>query len=328
MKALIVVTPTDYNRLVFAHTRQAHYIPADEIIFVGSNELNELIKAEKDGLLQTSPSDPLSDGFIQKVSFINEDDILPFADVHACIAKHMAPLLAGRELPRGITGWYYQQFLKMQFARITPDETYMVWDGDTVPCGEFSMHSDIGVPYLDVKQEYHQEYFDTIRTIFPGTEKVIGPSFISEHMLIFSNIMRDLMDTIEINNNLEGPTFWEKIIHAIPPEKIQNSSFSEFETYGTYVAFRHPTTYKLREWHSFRLAAEFFDPMTICERDYIWLRKSFEAISFEKNQYVREDHKNLFDNPEYQEKLSARKMLEVAQEAFSDGYMESWDILG
>ena len=48
-------------------------------------------------------------------------------------------------------------------------------------------------------------------------------------------------------------------------------------------------------------------------------------FSFEKNQSVREDHKNLFDNPEYQEKLSARQMLEAVQPEFNGGYVEVWD---
>lgn len=320
MKALIVVTPEDYKRLQFSHERQAKYIPADEIIFIGRAEVGDLLSAEKESLPDTSP--------LSKASFINEDDILPFNDVHNVMKEVMEPLLNGAELPRGITGWYYQQFLKMEFARKTSEDSYLVWDGDTVPCGPISMYSDNGTPYLDLKQEFHQEYFDTIRTIFPGTEKVIGPSFISEHMLIVTDIMNGLTETIELNKVLAGEKYWEKILHAIPADKIQNSSFSEFETYGTYVAFRHPTNYRLREWHSFRLGAHFFDPNTICERDYEWLYKDFQAISFEKNQTIREDHKNIFDNPEYQSKLSARQILEIAQADFKEGYIETWDILG
>ena len=52
--------------------------------------------------------------------------------------------------------------------------------------------------------------------------------------------------------------------------------------------------------------------------------KDFDAISFEKGHYVREDHKNLFDNPRYQEKLSARQMLESVQDLFNGGYVEVW----
>ena len=43
----------------------------------------------------------------------------------------------------------------------------------------------------------------------------------------------------------------------------------------------------------------FFDVDTIGERDYAWLGRDFAAVSFEKNQSVREDNRNLFDNPAY-----------------------------
>lgn len=321
MNALIVVTPQDFERIAFGHERQAKYIPADKILFVGSAKVSELLEEEK--------KNNKADAFILKADFLLEDSLIPFDDVHKIMGECMAPLLNGQTLPRGITGWYYQQFLKMEYAKKTSDPEYMVWDGDTIPCGPFSMYAEDNVtPFLDVKQEFHSEYFDTINTLFPGTVKIIGPSFISEHMLIKTDIMKELIETIEAGDYLAGTSYWEKILRSIPVGKIQNSSFSEFETYGTYVAYRHPTTYRLREWHSFRLAGEFFDPNTICERDYEWLAKSFHAISFEKNQTVREDHKNLFDNPYYQEKLSAKQMLEVAQEEFKEGYKESWNILG
>jgi hypothetical protein len=133
-----------------------------------------------------------------------------------------------------------------------------------------------------------------------------------------------MLARIEGNAELAGTVYWEKIISAIPPELLMNNSFSEFETFGTFTALTDPSRYRLREWHSFRLGAQFYNPETICDRDFEWLYKDFQAISFEKNQFVREDHQNLFDNPEFQQKLSARKMLEVAQEAFEDGYVETW----
>lgn len=312
MKALIVLTPADFGRLTFCHEKQMKYIPADTIAFVGSEQVGDLLQKEN----------------LEKAIHIAEDSILPFSQVHEVMAKHMEPLLNGETLPRGITGWYYQQFLKMQYANICEDEEYMVWDGDTIPCTPFSMyHEETHTPFFDIKQEFHAEYFETLSVLLPGMHKVIGPSFISEHMLIRCEYMRELISAIEANDSIEGTYFWEKIINAIPADKIQNSSFSEFETYGTFVALKHQSAYRLREWHSFRLAAEFFDPHTMCERDYEWLARSFDAISFEKNQYVRDDHKNLFDNPEYQEKLSARQMLEIAQEEYKDGYKESWNIL-
>ena len=137
--------------------------------------------------------------------------------------------------------------------------------------------------------------------------------------------MHALLQKIESNNQFAGKSFWEKIIHSIPVEQIQEGVFSEFETYGTFTALTHTMDYRLREWHSFRLGAEFFDPEKITEKDFDWLGKDFDAISFEKNQYVREDHKNLFDNPMYQEKLSAKQMLQIIQPDFNGGYVEVWD---
>lgn len=307
---LIITKPDDFKRLSSHYNRMVDNLPSEKIILISSNPAAKYIEETN---LQNS------------IEYIDESSILKFDDVHAVLSKHMEPLLMGDTLPRGATGWYYQQFLKMLYAYHCPDDYYMVWDGDTIPCKPFSMfQEESGAPYLDLKNEYHEEYFLTLEKLLPGMRKCIRQSFISEHMLFNVNMMKQLIEKIESNDAIEGKTFWEKIIHAIPPTKIANASFSEFETYGTFMCFTHPTLYRLREWHSFRLGAEFFDPNTISDRDFEWLGKDFQAISFEKNQFVREDNKNLFDNPEYQQKLSARKMLQIAQEEFNGGYIEIW----
>lgn len=308
---LIITKPDDFKRLANHYKRLINNLPSNKIILISSEPVIKYIEES---------------GLSDYIEYIDENTILPFNTVHKVLEKHMTELLLGEDLPRGATGWYYQQFLKMLYAYHCPDEYYMVWDGDTIPCAPFSMfQEESGLPYLDLKNEYHEEYFSTIEKILPGMKKCIRKSFISEHMLFNCELMKQLIKTIESNSFIEGESFWEKILHAIPPMKVANASFSEFETYGTFVCFTNPSLYKLREWHSFRLGAEFFDPETICDRDFEWLGKDFQAISFEKNQFVRPDNKNLFDNPTYQSKLSARKMLEIAQEEFHGGYIEIWD---
>ena len=309
--ALIVVTAKDYERVRNQYHRLVADLPARHIFFVGSEEVADLVKTSNLG---------------EKAGFINENTILPFDAVHRVMTKALESLLQGQELPRGITGWYYQQFLKMQYARICEDSYYLMWDGDTIPCGKFSMfHEKTGVPYLDVKGEYHKKYFETMSRLLPGMRKCIEKSFISEHMLINCDIMRKLLDDIEGNGEIQGNAFWEKIISSIGVDDLQSNSFSEFETYGTYVALKYPAAYRLRNWHSFRYGGVFYSLDTISDSDYEWLGKDFFAISFEKGDYVREDHKNLFDNKEYQKKLSARQMLEIAQEEFEEGsYLEVW----
>ncbi len=309
--ALIMITAKDFERNKNNYCKLVKCIPARKLFFVGNAEVGLLVEAENLG---------------ERVEFINEDNILPFSKVHEVMTEHMASLLNGKDLPRGVTGWYYQQFLKMQYAMNCADEYYLVWDGDTIPCAEFSMfNEELELPYLDMKREFHKEYFDTLEMLLPGMRKCIEKSFIAEHMLFRCDIMKRLIKDIEENASISGRCFWEKIINCIDVSVIQNGGFSEFETYGTYVCFKYPTAYRLRDWHSFRLGGEFFDPNTISDEDYKWLSRDFFAISFEKGHFVREDHKNLFDNKEYQEKLTARQMLEIAQEEFHDGYLEVWD---
>lgn len=304
---LIMITPKDFRRLQCCYEHLVANMPGEKLYFVGNTEVGQLVEES---------------GLGEKVGFINEESILPFDMVN----EVMKQALGIEEVPRGITGWYYQQFLKMSYATQCKKEYYLMWDGDTIPCKPFSMYSpETGEPYLDLKTEYHEEYFVTLGKLLPGMHKCIQKSFIAEHMLMNCKIMCELIAAIESNDAIKGNAYYEKVLWAIDREKLQENSFSEFETYGTYVAFKHLTHYRLRDWHSFRHGGVFFDPQTISEEDYEWLGRDFFAISFEKGDFVREDHKNLFDNKEYQSKLSARQMLQIAQEEFKDGYMEVWN---
>lgn len=312
--AIILTTPTDFERLQDSYARMVRNLAPRKIVFIGSRKVQELIQQ----------SDVKG-----RVGFFDEDELIPFAEVH----KIMKELLQTEELPRGVTGWYYQQFLKMQYAFVCKEDYYLIWDGDTVPCKPFSMFREDGLPYLDLKQEYHEEYFHTIGNLFPGMRKSIAKSFISEHMLIRCDIMKQLIwdimgsstnDTAKNHIQTQSP-FYEKILRAIRPGQIMNTAFSEFETYGTYVTFRYTDAYCLRDWHSFRLGGEFFHPERMTDEDYAWLGKDFDAISFEKGHTVREDHEEIFTSPRYREKLSARQILELAQQEFQEGYKEIWD---
>jgi len=304
---LIMTTPKDFLRLKSNYHRLVRNIPNGQLIFVGNAEVGELAQQLNLG---------------ERVGFINEDDVLPFADVHGI----MQDVLQTNDVPRGVTGWYYQQFLKMQYSFCCEDDYYLVWDGDTIPCKPFTMFSDDGVtPLLDLKREFHEEYFVTLEKLFPGMHKCIEQSFISEHMLMKCEIMKKLIGDIMKNPQLKGESFYERIIRCIDKESLVSNSFSEFETYGTYVCFKHLGAYRLRNWHSFRYAGYFFRPDEITDSDYQWLGKDFDAVSFEKGNEVREDHDNLFNNKEYQAKLSARQMLEIAQQDFEEGYLEIWE---
>ena len=230
---LVMVTPKDFKRVECLYERMIQLLPARRVFFVGSEEVGRLVDEYKKTCF-------LEKEYVDKMDFLPEDNILTFADVHAVMMDALKDVLKGSELPRGITGWYYQQFLKMNYATFCGDEYYLVWDGDTVPCKSFSMFREgTETPYLDLKTEYHEDYFVTLQKLLPGMGKCIQKSFIAEHMLVKTGIMKDLIQTIESNVTLQGKTFWEKIIRAIDVDKLMSNSFSEFETYGTFVCFRY-----------------------------------------------------------------------------------------
>jgi hypothetical protein len=316
--AYIVLTPADFERLSVLHERLLASLPAERIYFVGRQEVGDRLAEEIAGA-------PVGSALALKAGFIDENSIIDFDSVHKVVSEIVSEASGGQKVERRVTGWYYQQFLKFALANHSSHDYYLVWDGDTVPCGDFSMFSDDGIPFLDTKSEYHEEYFNTLSRLFPGMEKVIKRSFIAEHMLFRCSTVRALTGEIEKDERLTGESFWERILRSMNGAQLMNTGFSEFETYGTYVSYRCPDSYRLREWHSLRYGGIFFDPNKISESDYRWLYNDFGAISFEKNHQVRDDTRGLFDNPRYQEKLSARQILEMVQQEFSSGeYMEEW----
>lgn len=305
--AIIVTTAADYKRVRNNYKRIVDLMPAEKLIFVGSEEVGRLVKEEP---------------FADRLDFINENDILPFDDVHNVVKA----ILERDDVPRGVTGWYYQQFLKMKYSEISEHPYYMSWDGDTVPTKSFSMIDEkTGKPYFDLKYENHEEYFITIGRLFKGMGKVIGKSFISEHMLFKCEFMREIISEIENNPKLQGDTFYEKILRAIRPGELVSNSFSEFETYGTYVALRHQEAYRVKNWHSIRYGSIYFIPDKITEEDYAWLSRDFDAVSYEKNQDYNPSIANLFVDPQYRNTLTPRQIVEAIQEGSSEGMVEVWE---
>lgn len=305
---IIVVKASDLERVKSLLFTLKRNMPVERLVFISSDEALDVLE---------------SVGY-QNAGFVNENDLLRFADVERIIKK----ILRTEAVPRGIVGWYYQQFLKMSYACICEDEYYLSWDGDTLPCKKFSMFSaDNKTPCFDLKHEYCEEYFITMGKIIPGMHKVIEKSFISEHMLFNVNIMKNLIKTIEANNNLPGEKFYEKILYSINPEKIRYSSFSEFETYGTYVALTNPSAYRLRDWHSMRFGSFFFKPNEMDDAELAWLSKDFDAVSFEKDDMLITEYYELFHNEKYVNNLSARQILEAIQEEAYEyaNVKEVWD---
>jgi hypothetical protein len=177
-------------------------------------------------------------------------------------------------------GWYFQQFLKLQFAFVEPaDDFYLIWDADTIPLRPMRFFDSNGRMLLTKAMEYHAPYFETYRRLFnadPNREF----SFISQHMLVQKSIAREMLEKIE--RQTAGNENWAwKIMRSLPPIDDLHL-FSEFETYGHYVKNNHPARVAFVERVWWRFGSEFTGGKIPSERDLEKLARDYEFVSFEK----------------------------------------------
>lgn len=235
------------------------------IIFIGNKEISNLIKKEK-----SSINFP--------IIFINEKLLIDTNKIRQLIKIK-------NEYAVKRSGWYIQQFLKMIYCRICHNKFYLIWDSDTIPLKKIKMFNKAGKPFFDVKTEYHKPYFITLKRIFPELGKKYKYSFISEHMIINTKLMKNMIKKIAFNKNITGKTWYEKIINCIDNKDLPRSGFSEFETYGTFVKEYYKQIYDIRHWKSLRLRKRnklHFNPSFITDKDIKSIPKKYDAITFEK----------------------------------------------
>ena len=149
-------------------------------------------------------------------------------------------------------GWYFQQLLKYGFAKSEwASEYYLTWDADTIPLNHIPFF-DEGKPLFTKKIEFHSPYFDTMNRLL-GYGKLVDFSFIAEHMLFKSSIVKELLNTIE-KSSVTGNNWVEKIVNACDFNDKRGNLFSEFETYGNFCVHTYPELYKTRTLNTFRSA--------------------------------------------------------------------------
>ena len=148
------------------------------------------------------------------------------------------------------TGWYFQQFLKYGFSLSKyAKKYYLSWDADTLPLAHIDFFNEDNKPMFTMKTEYNPNYFKTIKKLL-GIDKQTKGSFIAEHMLFSTDIVRELIEKIS-KSNVDGENWMQKIINACDASDPM-PGFSEFETYGSYVLATHPDSYAMRHLDTFR----------------------------------------------------------------------------
>ncbi len=176
------------------------------------------------------------------------------------------------------TGWYFQQFLKFAFAySVYAEKYYLSWDADTLPINQIDFFC-YNRPLFTRKIEYHAPYFETMNKII-GIGRQVNYSFIAEHMLFNTNVVKELTDCI-MKSNVKGKTWFEKIINACDFSIGKANLFSEFETYGNYCIKYFPNMYDNRILNTFR-GAGMIRGRHINEHIISRLAIDFHIVSFE-----------------------------------------------
>ena len=190
-------------------------------------------------------------------------------------------------------GWYYQQFLKMEFARSRyAKDYYLIWDSDTIPLNRLSFFTSNKMIFTP-KTEYHEPYFRTMQALI-GYGKATDYSFIAEHMLVSVPIMKELIRKME-TSGIPGDSWFEKVINAAPAD--EKNGFSEFETYGTYCHYNYPDYFILKELRTFREAGNVYS-RSISKRKLRKLSRKYDTISLESWSTPRKSIRKLCNDME------------------------------
>lgn len=262
MNLIIPISSIDFEKVKVNYKFYKKYIfGINNLVFIGNEKVEKLMNEYH--------------SIFEKTKFINEKSLIDVDRIKKLIEKRNQKAIKR-------SGWYIQQFLKMQYCKLCKDKYYLIWDCDTIPIKKVNMFSNDRKPYFDVKEEYNKPYFITMEKLLPELGKKYNYSFISEHMLIRTKIMKKLINRIDNNINICGDKWYEKIINSINIDDLPKSGFSEFETYGTFVNVHYNDSYKIRKWKSLRDGKYYYNPKFFSFKDGQNISDKFDAISFEK----------------------------------------------
>jgi len=197
-------------------------------------------------------------GLVAGITFLDEDHLIPGVDLAAI--QRILNLKAGAPR-RG--GWYFQQFLKMQACRFPGiADHYLIWDSDTILLRELEFFDETGKVLVTPTKRHHKPYFQTIKRLL-DLDRRTDYSFIAEHLMVKTAYMRELLERLTACAT-DGQSWAEAILDAVTPAYLPTTGFSEYETYGTYVAARYPDSFACRELKGSRGGAAAFgmDPDT------------------------------------------------------------------
>jgi hypothetical protein len=175
--------------------------------------------------------------------------------------------------------WYYQQFLKYGFCNSPYNDGsyYVVVDGDTIWLRRIRFTD--GDKYLfNRKTEYWRPYFETLPRLLPGIDMSnpcpFGHSFISEYMAFDTAILREMLGKIGDD--------WVRTILEAAAKSSHVVGFSEYETYGTYMANFHKDRMRSIQLQTSRHGGHVVDINELPWSKLVSIAGTLDTITFER----------------------------------------------
>jgi len=187
-----------------------------------------------------------------RVLLLDEDHLIDSINI-----KFIQKVFEQRIGSKKRAGWYFQQFLKMSVSS-HPEiaDHYLVWDCDTILFEPIVFFDSEQRVLINPKSEYHKPYFYTLDNVL-GIDKQVNFSFISEHFMVKTDYMRLLVESLIAKVRFN--TSWvEYVLDSIDDKNLGRSGFSEYETYGNFIALKFRDSFSCRSIKSTRHGTQLF----------------------------------------------------------------------
>jgi len=141
-------------------------------------------------------------------------------------------------------GWYYQQFIKLGFARTSiAQERFLIWDADTIPTRKMSVFDGDKLIFTR-GHEFHTPYFETNKMLI-GVNRANDEKFsaISQHVPVERALMLELLQMLDASS---ADASWVTAIRKAIEHRQGMGLFSEYELFADYVRSRYPNRFVLR----------------------------------------------------------------------------------
>lgn len=203
----------------------------------------------------------------KKVTFTDERRVLPFSkNRYRYRLKHWE-----------LSGWLYQQMIKLNGDKLCTADHFLVIDADTVLIRPHVFLRG-GKTVFYCRNWSRPEYFRTFRRLM-GRKRASSRSFVTHYMLFNRRKLASLRKAIEERHGMRWhDAIWRSM------DKTKPYAFSEFETYGNYVYAGDPGNVIRLPARNKKMTS---DVRRLAEGTLRKLARSYRSLSFHQRKGYR-----------------------------------------